>query len=71
MILVHLCNILHKRDTHIFFHFKYSIELLTASIWLRYKWAYFETIEGRADVIVMFIHLIIVKVKCLKFSEIS
>lgn len=70
MILMHLGNVLHKRYSHVFLNFKYSIELFTTSKWGWNERRNFEAVKSRANVIIVFVDLIVIEVKRLEFCEV-
>ncbi len=68
---MHIGDVLHKRNAHVFFDFKYTIELVTALNWGWNQLVYFVTIKGRAHIVVMFVNFVVVKVEGFKFGKIT
>ena len=62
MILMQVCNFFYECPTHVLFNFKHSIDGVMARLSFRDEWAYFETVEGGADVVETVVHLIVVVV---------
>ena len=70
VLLMHVGNFIHERHAHVFLHLIYSVEQVRAWLVRGYQGTDFESIEGWAHVIVVFVDFIIVEVQSLEFREV-
>ena len=68
---MHIGDVLHKWNAHVFFYFKYTVKLVIALSWGWNQLVNFVTIKGWAHVVVVLVNFVVVEVECFKFGEIT
>jgi len=70
VLLVHVCNFIYEWLSHVFFDLIHPVKHVCTRLPLRDQWAYLESVEGGANVIVVLVDLVIVEIQGLELGEI-
>ncbi len=67
---MHVCDFIYEWLSHVFFDLIHPVKHVSTRLPLRDQWAYLESVEGGAYVIVVLVNLVIVEVQGLELCEI-